>query len=146
MVLPVVSVASAYEHAPCQTVICVCSCPHVCSAFQEVYSDLLKASKHGKGVAVKVAAVEAAAICCFVSAEDEHTTLGVMEDLQKLWKKGSLLGWDVGLLKGLSSMGQLFGRQQIAAGDTLAVMSDSVSSMLWVLSALLDNLCNCSSG
>eukprot|EP00878_Enallax_costatus_P009617 GHUV01010048.1.p1 GENE.GHUV01010048.1~~GHUV01010048.1.p1 ORF type:complete len:478 (+),score=174.07 GHUV01010048.1:287-1720(+) len=70
------------------------------SAFQEVYPDLLKAAKHGKGVAVKVAAVEAAAICCFVSSEDEHTTIEVMEDLQKLWNKDSpklkaaaLRGW-----------------------------------------------------
>lgn len=59
-----------------------------CSLFQEVYSDLLKAAKQGKGAAVKIAAAEALAVCCFVAAEDEHTTLDVMAQLQGLWHKG----------------------------------------------------------
>lgn len=59
-----------------------------CSLFQEVHTDLAKAAKQGKGAAVKVAAAEALALCCFVAAEDEHTTLEVMEQLHALWGKG----------------------------------------------------------
>jgi hypothetical protein len=59
-----------------------------CSLFQEVHADLAKAAKQGKGAAVKVAAAEALALCCFVAAEDEHTTLEVMEQLHGLWGKG----------------------------------------------------------
>jgi hypothetical protein len=53
-----------------------------------VHADLAKAAKQGKGAAVKVAAAEALALCCFVAAEDEHTTLEVMEQLHGLWGKG----------------------------------------------------------
>jgi hypothetical protein len=59
-----------------------------CSLFLEVHADLAKAAKQGKGAAVKVAAAEALALCCFVAAEDEHTTLEVMEQLHGLWGKG----------------------------------------------------------
>ncbi|KAF6258563.1 interferon-related developmental regulator-domain-containing protein [Scenedesmus sp. NREL 46B-D3] len=68
--------------------------------FQEVHADLAKAAKQGKGAAAKVAAAEALALCCFVAAEDEHTTLEVMEQLHGLWGKDSaklraaaLRGW-----------------------------------------------------
>ncbi|WIA18984.1 hypothetical protein OEZ85_003651 [Tetradesmus obliquus] len=77
--------------------------------FQEVHTDLGKAAKQGKGAAVKVAAAEALALCCFVAAEDEHTTLEVMEQLHALWGKDSaklrataLRGWSL-LYSSLSS-------------------------------------------
>lgn len=68
-------------------VLCLVSC----SLFQEVYPDLLKAAKQGKGSAVKLAAVDALSLCCFVAAEDEYTTLEVMEKLQGLWNKGEYM-------------------------------------------------------
>jgi len=60
----------------------------VCSLFQEMLPDLIRATKYGKGAPVKVAAVDALVLCCFVAAEDEHTTSGVMDHLQTLWRKG----------------------------------------------------------
>lgn len=70
------------------------------SAFQEMLPDLAKAAKQGKGAALRVAAVEALALCCFVAAEDELTTLEVMATLHALWGKDSpklraaaLRGW-----------------------------------------------------
>jgi hypothetical protein len=48
----------------------------------------VRATKYGKGPAVKAAAVDALALCCFVTAEDEHTTIQVLDHLQTLWKKG----------------------------------------------------------
>lgn len=59
-----------------------------CSTFEEVHADLVKAAKQGKGVAVKVAAADALAVCCFVAAEDERTTMEVMDQLFALWNKG----------------------------------------------------------
>jgi len=56
-----------------------------------VKGDLVKAAKQGKGAAVKVAAADALAVCCFVAAEDEHTTQEVMDQLYLLWGKGMLL-------------------------------------------------------
>jgi hypothetical protein len=50
--------------------------------------ELVRATKYGKGPAVKAAAVDALALCCFVTAEDEHTTIQVLDHLQTLWKKG----------------------------------------------------------
>eukprot|EP00775_Hariotina_reticulata_P006732 gene6732-6952_t len=70
------------------------------STFLEVKGDLVKAAKQGKGAAVKVAAADALAVCCFVAAEDEHTTQEVMDQLYLLWGKDSpklkaaaLRGW-----------------------------------------------------
>lgn len=63
-----------------------CCCPH--SAFQEALPELVRAIKYGKGPAVKVAAVDALVLACFVCAEDHSTTVEVMEHLQTLWKKG----------------------------------------------------------
>ena len=60
----------------------------MCSLFQELLPELVRTTKYGKGVAVKVAAVDALVTACFVTAEDESTTAEVMEHLQKLWKKG----------------------------------------------------------
>ncbi|KAF8064543.1 PSL5 [Scenedesmus sp. PABB004] len=70
------------------------------SLFQDVCPDLVKAAKQGKGGAAKLAAAEALAVACFVAAEDEGTTVEVMEQLQRLWGKdgaklraAALRGW-----------------------------------------------------
>jgi hypothetical protein len=59
-----------------------------CSLFQELQPELVRATKYGKGLAVKVSAVEALTLTCFVAAEDESTTTEVMDHLQTLWRKG----------------------------------------------------------
>lgn len=58
------------------------------SGFQEVLPELVRATKYGKGPSVKVAAVDALVLACFVCAEDHSTTVEIMEHLQTLWKKG----------------------------------------------------------
>lgn len=67
-----------------------------CSLFQELLPELVRTTKYGKGFAVKVAAVDALVLTCFVAAEDDLTTTEVMDHLQKLWRKGEC-GWGAGL-------------------------------------------------
>lgn len=70
------------------------SLPNSHSLFQEVLPELKRATKYGKGPAVKVAAADALALCCFVAAEDESTTGEVMDHLQSLWRKGECVTFE----------------------------------------------------
>lgn len=97
-----------------------------------MYPDLLKAAKQGKGAAVKVAAADALAICCFVAAEDEHTTLEVMDQLQSLWNKGEGSGYSSPCV-GLWLAYQTWGVQ-----DEASFSSTSSSASL-----IRDNCCHC---
>jgi hypothetical protein len=83
------------------TFVIHCGFVCACSLFQELQPELVRATKYGKGPAVKVAAVDALVLACFVTAEDDSTTTEVMDHLLTLWKKGKPHGFNqygVGIL------------------------------------------------
>eukprot|EP00798_Chlamydomonas_sp_ICE-L_P008324 gene8324-1598_t len=70
--------------------------------FRNVQSPLQKAATGGSNPALRAAAIESLAMCCFTAAEDELTTQEVMEAMQGMWNKGSaqsrsaaLRGWSL---------------------------------------------------
>eukprot|EP00195_Chlamydomonas_chlamydogama_P015533 CAMPEP_0202900152 /NCGR_PEP_ID=MMETSP1392-20130828/10135_1 /ASSEMBLY_ACC=CAM_ASM_000868 /TAXON_ID=225041 /ORGANISM="Chlamydomonas chlamydogama, Strain SAG 11-48b" /LENGTH=272 /DNA_ID=CAMNT_0049586485 /DNA_START=182 /DNA_END=997 /DNA_ORIENTATION=+ len=70
--------------------------------FRSMQADLQKAAAQGRSPEARAAATEALALVCFVAAEDDHTTIEVMNKMQQLWRKGdgptraaALRGWSL---------------------------------------------------
>lgn len=84
MHVPVMLVAVCAMAALCVAVCCVAS-----RLFQELAGPLIRSTREARGTPARCAAADALVTACFVSAEDEASTMHTMQQLQALWHVGA---------------------------------------------------------